>query len=74
MGWGTDFLAGSISGIFGLSVGYPLDVIKCRMQIGFQEYKNIFSAFKKIVREERVLALYKGFTAPLINTFPINAL
>ncbi len=74
MEWGVDFVSGSISGICGLSVGYPLDVIKCRMQIRFNEYKNILTSSMKIIREENVRALYKGFAAPLINTFPINAM
>ena len=73
MDWGVNFLAGSISGICGLFAGYPFDIIKCRMQISKNEYKNIFTACLKIVREEKVFGLFKGVTAPLLNQFPINA-
>ena len=74
MQWGVDFVAGSISGFFGVAVSYPLDIIKCRMQLELAHYSNITNACKKIVREEKFLGLYKGFSAPLLNVIPINAL
>ena len=74
MEWGVDFLAGSLSVLVGLSIGYPLDIIKCRMQIDKTKYKTILISCVKIIREEKVIGLYKGFTAPVLNSFPINAL
>ncbi len=74
MQWGVDFVAGSISGFFGVAVSYPLDIIKCRMQLELAQYSNITDSCKKIVREERIIGLYKGFSAPLINMISINAL
>jgi solute carrier family 25 carnitine/acylcarnitine transporter 20/29 len=74
MQWWVDFIAGSVSGFFGLAVSYPLDIIKCRMQLEFKEYRNIKSAFFKILHEEKFTGLYKGFTAPCINVIPLNAL
>jgi hypothetical protein len=74
MQWGVDFIAASVSGFFGLAVSYPLDIIKCRMQLEFREYRNIKSAFYKIFKEEKIFGLYKGFSAPCINIIPINAM
>ena len=74
MQWGVDFLAGSISGFFGLVFSYPLDIIKCRMQLEFKEYSGIRNAFFKILKEEKFFGLYKGFMAPCFNIMPVNAL
>jgi hypothetical protein len=73
MKWAIDFCSGSISGVFGVMLGYPLDIIKCRMQIKYNEYKNISTAAIKIIKEEKIWGLYKGCSVPLLNTFPINA-
>lgn len=74
MQWGVDFISGSISGFFGLAFCYPLDIVKCRMQLEYKEYSGIFSAIFKIAREEKFLGLYKGFMGPCINIMPVNAL
>ena len=72
--WATDFICGSISGICGLLLGHPLDTIKCRMQYQSNEYKTLYSTFKRIIREEKFISLFKGVIPPLCNQFPINAL
>lgn len=74
MRWGIDFVSGLISGLCGMFVGYPFDTIKCRMQTSRHEYKNFFTSFYKIFKEEGFFGLYKGISAPLINQFPINAM
>jgi hypothetical protein len=74
MEWSIDLISGSISGIFGLSVSYPLDMTKCRMQLYKNEYKTILSSLFKILKEEKLSGLYKGVGAPMLNTLPINAL
>lgn len=50
----------------------PLDLVKNRMQLsgmggGKKEYKTSFHAFKGIVKNEGVLALYSGLSAGLLR-------
>ncbi len=72
--WMVDFISGSISGICGLFIGHPLDTIKCRMQYEPNIYRNTFTAFKLIAKEEKLISLFKGVIPPIFNQFPINAM
>lgn len=72
--WLCDFTAGSISGIAGTFIGHPLDTIKCRIQVNSKVYSNTVVALYKIVKQEKVLGLFKGVIPPLLNQFPINAM
>ena len=72
--WTKDFLAGSISGIFGTLVGHPLDTIKCRIQASSNYYSSTLSALGKILKEEKLIGLFKGVLPPILNQFPINAM
>ncbi len=74
MGWTAEFISGTISGICGLISGYPFDTIKCRMQSFSNEYKTVFSSGTKIIKEEGILGIFKGISAPMLNSFPINAM
>ncbi len=68
-----DLISGSISGMIGLIAGHPFDTVKCRMQIS-PEYKRITTAFKKIIKEEKIKGLYKGILPPLFSQLPLHAL
>ena len=61
------FGLGSVAGALGATAVYPIDLVKTRMQnqrsrAHLEEllYKNSFDCFKKVVRYEGVLGLYRG--------------
>src|SRR5688500_12072412 len=50
---------------------YPLTVVKTRLQVQrgkYPVYSGTFDAFLKIIRQEGLTGLYKGF---MINTFQV---
>ncbi|KZT20993.1 mitochondrial carrier [Neolentinus lepideus HHB14362 ss-1] len=72
----VDFIAGTISGMAALCVGYPFDTVKVRFQNPeiAQKYRSTFNAITTIVREERAPGLYKGITSPLASCAFMNGL
>lgn len=77
--------AGAFSGIFSKSLIYPLDSIKKRLQVqGFEEARNKFGSTRvyrgvidctlKIIREETVFGLYKGFLPSIYKAAVVTAL
>ncbi|KAK0489448.1 carnitine/acyl carnitine carrier [Armillaria novae-zelandiae] len=71
-----DFLAGTISGIAGLVVGYPFDTVKVRFQNPDMtgKYRSTMHALGTIIKEERFIGLYKGITSPLATAALMNGL
>ena len=80
-----NLLAGAVSGVFSKSLIYPLDSIKKRLQVqGFEEARTKFGSFRKyngmwdcsvkIVREETLLGLYKGYLPSLYKAAAVTAL
>ncbi|KAK0501837.1 carnitine/acyl carnitine carrier [Armillaria luteobubalina] len=71
-----DFLAGTISGIAGLVVGYPFDTVKVRFQNPEMtgKYRSTMHALGTIIKEERFIGLYKGITSPLATAALMNGL
>lgn len=81
----ANLIAGSIAGFAGKAVIYPFDLLKKRLQIqGFQEHRGSFgrqmyckgmiNCIQLTVKEEGVLALYKGFWPSLIKAVLVSAL
>ncbi|KAF9427157.1 mitochondrial aspartate-glutamate transporter agc1 [Podila epigama] len=74
------FLLGSISGAVGATVVYPIDLVKTRMQnqrskvVGELLYKNSIDCFKKVIKNEGVLGLYRGLGPQLIGVAPEKAI
>jgi solute carrier family 25 citrate transporter 1 len=65
--WYVSFLTGSLAGIITVYSTMPLDVLKTRMQ-GLDAkklYKNSLHCFIRIIKEDGVLALWKGATPRL---------
>ncbi|KAK0452747.1 mitochondrial carrier domain-containing protein [Desarmillaria tabescens] len=71
-----DFLAGTISGIAGLVVGYPFDTVKVRFQNPEMtgKYRSTMHALATIIKEERFIGMYKGITSPLATAALMNGL
>jgi len=56
-------------------VGHPLDTMKVRLQTAPKgTYTGMVDCFKKTIKADGVLGLYKGMTAPLIGITPIFAI
>jgi solute carrier family 25 carnitine/acylcarnitine transporter 20/29 len=66
----NEFIAGSLGGMAGITVGHPVDTIRVRLQI--QDPKNLkytsfTDCFMKIIKEEKVNGLFKGLMSPLVG-------
>jgi len=70
---GEEAIGGLSAGILGTIIGFPLDLIKTRLQTGSsQGRQSILSVGKEIVRTEGISALYKGVGPPLISLSILN--
>jgi len=75
------FALGSVAGATGAFAVYPIDLVKTRMQnqrtgsyIGELMYRNSFDCFKKVVRHEGPLGLYRGLLPQLMGVAPEKAI
>jgi solute carrier family 25 (mitochondrial aspartate/glutamate transporter), member 12/13 len=78
---GYRFTLGSLAGATGAFAVYPIDLVKTRMQnqrstsyVGELMYKNSFDCFKKVIRHEGVLGLYRGLLVQLLGVAPEKAI
>lgn len=72
-------LAGGLSGLGAVSITYPSDLIRRRLQLqGFDtsvpSYKGILDCISKVIRNEGVKGLYRGLLATYIKLFPTTAI
>lgn len=68
-------VGGLSAGIVGTVIGFPLDLIKTRMQTTrIAKDKGILSIGSSIARKEGVFALYKGVVPPLVSLSILNTL
>lgn len=65
----------------GATAVYPIDLVKTRMQnqrtgsyIGELMYRNSWDCFRKVIRHEGVLGLYRGLTPQLMGVAPEKAI
>jgi len=71
----NELIAGSVGGAAQVLVGQPLDTIKTRAQIAPKGmFKGPMDILVQTVRNEGVLALYKGMASPLIGIAAVNSL
>lgn len=66
---------GGASGMFAQTIGYPIDILRRRLQIGGAEarakYPNIFSALVTLYKEEGLRnGLFRGLSLNYIKTIP----
>lgn len=68
-------VAGGTAGIFNWLVAIPPDVLKSRYQTAPEgTYPNgIRDVFRHLMKEEGILAMYKGVTPVMLRAFPANA-
>ena len=63
-------VAGSVAGMCAMTICYPFDVVRRRMQTGAQ-YSSAWSALKTIAKEEGVQrGLYRGLSMNYLKTVP----
>lgn len=75
------FTLGSVAGAVGATASYPIDLVKTRMQnqragsfVGELAYRNSFDCFKKVIRHEGILGLYRGLVPQLMGVAPEKAI
>ncbi len=72
-------LCGGLAGMTAISVTYPTDLVKRRLQlqtfdnINVPKYNGVLHCFRKIIRNEGVRGLYRGLYANYMKTFPAIA-
>ncbi|KAG0044270.1 Mcm2-7 hexameric complex component [Gryganskiella cystojenkinii] len=76
----NDFIAGYISGVAGLIIGSPLDVLKVRLQaqgsspsVGRSIPQNK-STLSTMVQNEGIRSLFKGITSPIVGLAGLNSI
>ncbi|KAJ2822094.1 hypothetical protein GGI24_004036, partial [Coemansia furcata] len=75
-----NFAIGAVAGGIGAAVVYPIDLVKTRMQnqrsavVGEMLYKNSIDCFRKVVRNEGILGLYRGLGPQLVGVAPEKAI
>ncbi|CAO3649735.1 unnamed protein product [Cunninghamella echinulata] len=74
------FTLGSIAGAVGATAVYPIDLVKTRMQnqrskvVGELLYKNSMDCFRKVVKNEGFVGLYRGLGPQLVGVAPEKAI
>jgi solute carrier family 25 carnitine/acylcarnitine transporter 20/29 len=73
---GEEALGGLSAGIIGTVIGFPLDLVKTRMQTGGSATANqsIVGVGRHILKTEGIAALYKGMAPPLISLSILNTI
>ncbi|XP_033327658.2 mitochondrial basic amino acids transporter [Megalopta genalis] len=66
-------LAGGIAGTASWLLTYPLDVIKSRIQADDNRYRGVVDCFKRSIKTEGYLCLYRGLSSTILRAFPTNA-
>ena len=75
----SKLVAGGIAGTFSVSMTYPSDLIRRRLQLqGFDKtvpvYNGIFDCCKKIFKSEGIKGFYRGLSATYVKTGPAVAI
>lgn len=73
----TAAFAGALGGCFSNAIVYPLDIVKTRIQAardvkGHDDKTSITGILLKVIEEEGLAGLYKGFGATMLNTFSMQ--
>lgn len=61
----------------GTVIGYPLDLVKTRMQVSSKQHQHGVTLFKtsaQIFRNEGITGFFKGLMTPLVSLSPISSL
>jgi solute carrier family 25 phosphate transporter 23/24/25/41 len=64
---------GAVAGTSGQTVAYPMDLLRRRFQMPGADYGSVGNALRRIVAEEGVLGLYKGYLPNFVKVVPTIA-
>lgn len=65
------FMAGSLAGMTGQVLTYPLDRARAVMAVTrIGEYKNLMDVFRRTIKNEGIPALYRGFVPTILGVIP----
>jgi hypothetical protein len=75
----SSLLSGGLAGVSALSITYPTDLIRRRLQIqGFDpnvpKYNGILDCARKIITTEGIIGLYSGLWISYLKAFPSVAI
>lgn len=71
----AESFGGFSAGVIGTVIGFPLDLVKTRLQTNAASSSStLTSTFKHIVKMEGVGGLYKGVATPLLSLTILNTL
>jgi len=78
-GVSDNFIAGFASGVTGTVIGYPLDLVKTRLQVSIKEHKlqgvsTSFAMTSSILKNEGPRAFFKGLLTPLVSISMISSI
>lgn len=67
-------IAGGLAGTASWILTYPIDVIKSRLQADVNfKYNGTIDCFKKSIKQEGLMCLFRGLNSTIIRAFPTNA-
>ena len=76
----TKLVCGGFAGMTAISITYPTDLIRRRLQLqhfgcdSVPQYNGIIDCAKKVLKSEGLIGLYRGLPAAYIKTFPSLAI
>ncbi|KAF9928311.1 hypothetical protein FBU30_002485 [Linnemannia zychae] len=77
----NDFIAGYISGVAGLIIGSPLDVLKVRLQATGDASSGVATtksaknpSLSNMVHNEGIRSLFKGISSPIVGLAGLNSI
>ncbi|CAI5481872.1 unnamed protein product [Closterium sp. Yama58-4] len=66
-------VSGAAAGLAGTLLTYPLELIRTRISVQPELYRDLGSTVRKIVQEEGALSLYRGLVPSLLGVVPYAA-
>jgi hypothetical protein len=69
-----EFVAGNVGGLIGISLVYPLDTAKVRLQV-YPQYKGAFDVIRSMVKNDGITSVYRGLASPALGfglTFAVS--
>lgn len=70
----TEFIAGNVGGLIGITVVYPLDTAKIRLQT-YPHYTSIRHVLSSMIKNDGIQSIYRGIPSPALGfglTFAIS--
>eukprot|EP01138_Halocafeteria_seosinensis_P015148 gb/GECG01015461.1/.p1 GENE.gb/GECG01015461.1/~~gb/GECG01015461.1/.p1 ORF type:complete len:363 (+),score=31.24 gb/GECG01015461.1/:1-1089(+) len=71
------FLCGASAGAVSVMITYPLDLMRAKLAVQRGEnryYKGMIDAFRKVIKQDGILGLYRGLTPTILGILPYAGL